>query len=65
MFIALLTYYLFRVVKLGNLTSKFHKNKKGAKAKGAAGKTADSVANAVKQGAQPGGSNGEKHGSAQ
>jgi len=58
-FVALLSYYLFRVVKLGNLTNKFHKNKKGAKAKSTVEKTADGVANAAKQGAHAGGSNGE------
>ena len=59
-FLALLSYYLFRVVKFGNLTAKFHKTKGGAKAKGAVEKAGEGVAGAAQQGAHPGGRNGEK-----
>lgn len=59
-FLALLTYWLFRVVNLSNLTAKFHKTKKGAKAKGAADKAADGVGEAAQAGAHPGGRSGEK-----
>ncbi|KAF1361209.1 hypothetical protein EJ07DRAFT_164771 [Lizonia empirigonia] len=59
-FLALLTYWLFRVVNLSKLTAKFHKTKKGAKAKGAADKATDGVGEAAQQGAHPGGRSGEK-----
>ncbi|KAF2847006.1 ABC multidrug transporter-like protein [Plenodomus tracheiphilus IPT5] len=63
-FIALLSYYLFRVANLSNLTAIFHKTKKGAKAKGTAEKAKEGVADAAQQGAHPGGRNGEKDGPA-
>jgi ABC-type multidrug transport system permease subunit len=59
-FLALLTYWLFRVVNLSNFTAKFHKNKKGAKAKGSAEKATDGVGEAARQGAHPGNRSGEK-----
>ncbi|KAJ4333725.1 hypothetical protein N0V87_007386 [Didymella glomerata] len=59
-FLALLTYWLFRVVNLSNFTAKFHKTKKGAKAKGTAEKAADGVGDAARQGAHPGNRSGEK-----
>ena len=59
-FLALLTYWLFRVVNLSNLTAGFHKTKKGAKAKGTADKAAEGVNEAARQGAHPGNRSGEK-----
>jgi ATP-binding cassette subfamily G (WHITE) protein 2 (PDR) len=59
-FIAVLTYWLFRVANLKTFTSKFHKTKKGAKAKGTAEKTKEGVANVTAQGAHPGERSGEK-----
>jgi ATP-binding cassette subfamily G (WHITE) protein 2 (PDR) len=59
-FLALLTYWLFRVVNLSNFTAKFHKTKKGAKVKGTAEKAADGVSEAARQGANPGNRSGEK-----
>jgi len=59
-FLALLTYYLFRVAKVSNLTAKFHKTKKGAKAKGVADKAGDGVEKAAQQGGHPGERSGEK-----
>jgi len=59
-FLAMLTYWLFRVVNLKNFTAKFHKTKKGAKAKGTAEKAADGVGSAARQGAHPGNRSGEK-----
>jgi ATP-binding cassette subfamily G (WHITE) protein 2 (PDR) len=59
-FLAILTYYLFRVANLSNLTAKFHKTKGGAKAKGTADKAAEGVQNAAQQGAHPGERNAEK-----
>ena len=59
-FLALLTYWLFRVLNLSTLKSKFvNKNKKGAKAKHGADKAADSVGGAARQGAHPGNRSGE------
>jgi ABC-type multidrug transport system permease subunit len=59
-FIAVLTYWIFRVANFSSLTAKFHKTKKGAKAKGAAEKVGDAAANAARQGAHPGERSGEK-----
>ncbi|KAH4929005.1 hypothetical protein HBI23_142720 [Parastagonospora nodorum] len=59
-FLAVLTYWLFRVANLKNLTGRFHKTKKGAKAKGAAEKAGDGVADVAAQGAHPGAMSGEK-----
>jgi ATP-binding cassette subfamily G (WHITE) protein 2 (PDR) len=59
-FIAVLTYYLFRVANLKTLTAKFHKTKKGAKAKGAAEKVGEEAAGVAAQGAHPGQRSGEK-----
>jgi ATP-binding cassette subfamily G (WHITE) protein 2 (PDR) len=59
-FIAVLTYWLFRVANLKTLTAKFHKTKKGAKAKGTADKAKDAAANVAAQGAHPGERSGEK-----
>ncbi|KAF1939631.1 hypothetical protein EJ02DRAFT_456735 [Clathrospora elynae] len=59
-FIAILSYYLFRVAKLSSLTSKFHKTKGGAKTKQAADKAGAGVAQAAQQGAHPGNRSGEK-----
>jgi hypothetical protein len=59
-FLALLTYWLFRVLNLSTLKSKFvNKNKKGAKAKHGADKAADGVGEAARQGAHPGNRSGE------
>jgi ATP-binding cassette subfamily G (WHITE) protein 2 (PDR) len=55
-----LTYWLFRVANLKNLTTKFHKTKKGAKAKGTAEKAGEGAANIAAQGAHPGERSGEK-----
>merc|ERR1711879_655360 len=52
--IAILTYYLFRVAKLSSFKSFFHKNKKGAKAKGTADKAQEGVEKAAQQGGHPG-----------
>lgn len=57
---ALLTYYLFRVAKVSNLTAKFHKTKKGAKTKGAADKAGEGAAQVAQQGGHPGERSGEK-----
>jgi ATP-binding cassette subfamily G (WHITE) protein 2 (PDR) len=59
-FIAVLTYWAFRVANLKTLTAKFHKTKKGAKTKEAAEKTKDEASNVVAQGAHPGARSGEK-----
>ena len=59
-FVAVLTYWLFRVANLKTLSSKFHKTKKGAKAKGVVEKAGEGAANAAAQGAHPGERNGEK-----
>jgi ATP-binding cassette subfamily G (WHITE) protein 2 (PDR) len=59
-FIAVLTYWLFRVANLKNLTAKLHKTKKGAKAKGTAEKAGEGAANVAAQGAHPGARSGEK-----
>ncbi|KAF2035084.1 ABC multidrug transporter-like protein [Setomelanomma holmii] len=59
-FIAVLTYWLFRVANLSSLTAKFHKTKKGAKAKGAADKVEEKAEDVAKQGAHPGERSGEK-----
>jgi ATP-binding cassette subfamily G (WHITE) protein 2 (PDR) len=59
-FLAVLTYWLFRVANLKTLTSKFHKTKKGAKAKGTAEKAKEGAENAAAQGAHPGMRSGEK-----
>lgn len=59
-FIAVLTYWLFRVANLKTLTAKFHKTKKGAKAKGAAEKAKEGAEGAAAQGAHPGERSGEK-----
>jgi ATP-binding cassette subfamily G (WHITE) protein 2 (PDR) len=59
-FIAVLTYYLFRVANLKTLTAKFHKTKKGAKAKGTAEKAGEGVAGVAAQGAHPGQRSGER-----
>jgi ATP-binding cassette subfamily G (WHITE) protein 2 (PDR) len=53
-FIAILTYYLFRVANLSNLTAKFHKTKSGAKVKGTADKVGEGAKQATQQGAHPG-----------
>jgi ATP-binding cassette subfamily G (WHITE) protein 2 (PDR) len=59
-FLAVLTYWLFRVANLKTLTSKFHKTKKGAKAKGTAEKAKEGAENVAAQGAHPGERSGEK-----
>ncbi|KAH7062844.1 ABC-2 type transporter-domain-containing protein [Paraphoma chrysanthemicola] len=59
-FIAVLTYWLFRVANLSSLTAKLHKTKKGAKAKGTAEKAGDAAASVAQQGAHPGERSGEK-----
>jgi ATP-binding cassette subfamily G (WHITE) protein 2 (PDR) len=59
-FMAVLTYWLFRVANLKTLTSKFHKTKKGAKAKGTAEKVKEGAENVATQGAHPGERSGEK-----
>jgi len=59
-FIAVLTYWLFRVANLKTLSAKFHKSKKGAKAKGNAEKAKEGAANVAAQGAHPGERSGEK-----
>lgn len=59
-FIAVLTYWLFRVANLGSITAKFHRTKKGAKAKGTAKKAGEGAANVATQGAHPGERSGEK-----
>lgn len=59
-FLALLTYWLFRVANLSNFTAKFSKTKKGAKAKGTAEKAAEGAGEAARQGAHPGNRSGEK-----
>ena len=53
-FLAILTYYLFRVANLSNLTAKFHKTKGGAKAKGTAEKAGEGAKEAVQQGGTTG-----------
>ncbi|KAI4927756.1 hypothetical protein J4E85_006268 [Alternaria conjuncta] len=58
--IAILTYYLFRVAKLSSFKSFFHKNKKGAKAKGTADKAQEGAEKAAQQGGHPGERSGEK-----
>ncbi|KAH9868944.1 hypothetical protein J1614_008021 [Plenodomus biglobosus] len=62
-FLALLSYYLFRVANFGSMAAKLHKTSKGAKAKGTADKAKEVVAGAAQQGAHPGGREGEKNGS--
>jgi ATP-binding cassette subfamily G (WHITE) protein 2 (PDR) len=59
-FIAVLSYWLFRVANLKTLTSKFHKTKKGAKVKGTAEKAKEGAENVAAQGAHPGQRSGEK-----
>jgi ATP-binding cassette subfamily G (WHITE) protein 2 (PDR) len=59
-FIAILTYYLFRIANLSNLTAKFHKTKSGAKVKGTADKAGERAKKAAQQGAHPGERSGEK-----
>ncbi|KAI4945647.1 hypothetical protein J4E91_007990 [Alternaria rosae] len=58
--IAVLTYYLFRVAKLSSFKSFFHKNKKGAKAKGTADKAQEGAEKVAQQGGHPGERSGEK-----
>ncbi|KAF1843407.1 ABC multidrug transporter-like protein [Cucurbitaria berberidis CBS 394.84] len=59
-FIAVLTYYLFRVANLSSLTAKLHRTKKGAKAKHGADKAVDGAAAAVQQAGHTGNRSGEK-----
>jgi ATP-binding cassette subfamily G (WHITE) protein 2 (PDR) len=59
-FVAVLTYYLFRVANLKTLTAKFHKTKKGAKAKGKADQVKEGAAGVAAQGAHPGQRSGER-----
>lgn len=59
-FLAVLTYWLFRVANLSSLTAKLHKTKKGAKTKGAADKAGEGAEDAAKQGAHPGERSGGK-----
>ncbi|KAJ4363039.1 hypothetical protein N0V83_010157, partial [Neocucurbitaria cava] len=58
-FIAVLTYYLFRVAKLSSLTRRFGRGKKGKKG-AAAEKVVDGVQAAAEQGGHPGNRRGEK-----
>lgn len=59
-FIAVLTYWLFRVANVKNLTSKFHKTEKGAKAKGTTEEVGKGAANVAAQGAHPGERSGQR-----
>jgi len=58
-FIAVLSYWLFRVANLKGLTARFHKTKKGAKAKGAADEAGEKARKVAADAARP---NGEKSG---
>ena len=53
MFIAVLTYYLFRVANLSSLKSKLQRSKKGAKVEKEAEKAGDEVAASAQYGAYP------------
>jgi ATP-binding cassette subfamily G (WHITE) protein 2 (PDR) len=59
-FLAVLTYWLFRVANFSSLNSVFNRTKKGAKAKGAAEDIGEGVKKAAQQGAHPGERSGEK-----
>jgi ATP-binding cassette subfamily G (WHITE) protein 2 (PDR) len=59
-FIAVLTYWLFRVANLKTFTAKFHKTKKGTKAKGTMEKATEGAADVAAQGAHPGQRSGDK-----
>jgi ATP-binding cassette subfamily G (WHITE) protein 2 (PDR) len=59
-FIAVLTYYLFRVANLSSLQKFFHKNKKGAKVKGKADQVQEGAERVAQQGGHPGERSGEK-----
>lgn len=60
-FLALFTYWLFRVLNLSSLKSKFvNKNKKGAKAKHSVTKAGEAVGETARQGAHPGNRSSEK-----
>ncbi|CAO2652844.1 Nn.00g022550.m01.CDS01 [Neocucurbitaria sp. VM-36] len=59
-FIAVLTYYLFRVANLSSFTSKLWKGKKGKNVGQGAEKAVDGVAAAAQQGGHPGNRSGEK-----
>ena len=53
-FVAVVTYWLFRVANLKGLTAKMHKSKKGAKTKGGAEKVGEGAEKAVGKAADPG-----------
>ncbi|RAR06150.1 abc multidrug transporter [Stemphylium lycopersici] len=59
-FIAVLSYYLFRVANLSSLKAKLHKTKGGAKAKGTADKAGEGAEHMAAQGGHPGERSGEK-----
>lgn len=59
-FLAVLTYWLFRVANLSSLKSVFNRTKKGAKAKGTVEKAGDGMEKTARQGAHPGERSGEK-----
>ena len=59
-FIAVLTYYLFRVANFSALSAKLNRSKKGAKAKHGADEVVEGVAAAAQQGSHPGNRSGEK-----
>ncbi|KAF1834047.1 hypothetical protein BDW02DRAFT_353173 [Decorospora gaudefroyi] len=59
-FIAILTYYLFRVADLSSLKTIFHKTKGGAKTKGKADKASEGAEKAAQQGGHPGERTGGK-----
>jgi ATP-binding cassette subfamily G (WHITE) protein 2 (PDR) len=59
-FLAVLTYWLFRVANFSSLKSVSNRTKKGAKARGTAAKVGEGVEKAAQQGAHPGERSGEK-----
>jgi hypothetical protein len=58
-FLAVLTYYLFRVANLNSLKNLFHKTKGGAKAKGKADQAKEGAEKVAQQGGHPGERSGE------
>jgi len=60
-FIAVFTYWLFRVANLSSLAKKFHKTKKGAKAKVVADRAGEGVQDVARQSEHPGEKSGEKN----
>lgn len=59
-FVAVATYYLFRVANLSQIAASFKKTKGGSKAAGAAETAGEGVEMAAQQGAHPGNRSGEK-----